>query len=185
MFCPNCGEKLDSPNQRFCASCGSEIGSTPFPEVPQIQTEENQVSTPVSLVPVSESKPIKAEGPGSYSKKVFAFAFFSLVLAVIGFVLEFLAFFRFIIPMYIFPRLPGGPVLLTIALVIHFVGIIFGIVSRISSSKARKLEIENTLEKVGRVFAILGIIANFIPLVIINIVLLIISVPFSPPPGPL
>jgi hypothetical protein len=184
MFCPNCGEKLESQNQRFCASCGSRLQFTPIPEVPQEIPGEIQVTTPASTISVSESIPMKKDSQGSYSKRTFAFGFLSLVLAGIGFILEFLAFFRFVIPIYVFPRLPSGPWLLIIALCLHMVGIIFGVISKVSSSKARTHEIENALEKVGRVFGILGIIANAIPIVVINIALVIFNVPYSPPPGP-
>ncbi|MFX0008882.1 MAG: zinc-ribbon domain-containing protein [Candidatus Hermodarchaeota archaeon] len=184
MFCPNCGEKLDSPNQRFCSRCGSELQSTPFFDTPQEPVNQVQVST-VQSVPVYETKPIKTGGPGSYSKKVFAFAFLSLVLAGIGFSLDMISFLRFVIPIYVFPRLPSGPIVLIAAMIIHFIGVIFGVVAKANSTKARKYEMENTLERVGKIFGILGIIVNMIPLVVINIGLVIINVPFSPPPGPM
>jgi len=187
MFCPNCGERLDSPNQRFCSRCGSEIQSTitlEFPESPQISTEDTQEAPAAQPVRIYESKSIKVGGPGSYSKRVFVFAFLSLVLAGVGFVLEFLAFFRFVIPIYVFPRLPSLPSLLILAPSLHLIGTVFGIISIVSSSKARKHEVENTLEKVGKVFGILGVIANVIPIVIINIALIFISNPYSLIPGP-
>jgi hypothetical protein len=191
MFCPNCGEKLESPNQRFCSRCGSELQFTPNPEVfegynaTQTPVVETPSPTPVPAAPVYETKPIKTGGPGSYSKKVFAFAFLSLVLAGIGFSLDMISFLRFVIPIYVFPRLPGGPIVLIAAMIVHFIGVIFGVVAKANSTKARKFEMENTLERVGKVFGILGIIVNMIPLVVINIALVIINVPFSPPPGPI
>jgi len=175
MFCPNCGEKLDSQNQRFCASCGSEIQSSIIPEVPELPAEMTQAPPPTPPVPVYESIPIKKGGPGSYSKQVFAFGFLSLVLAGVGFGLEFLAFIRFIAPFSSFPRLPSAPIFWIAALVLHFVGVVFGILSRVSSSKARKHETENPLEKVGSVFGILGIIANIIPMAIVSPLLMIVS----------
>ena len=183
MYCPKCGEKLESQNQEFCPSCGSEILSTLIPEAAQVQTEENQVSTSstVSSVPVSESKPIKVEGPGFYSKMVFTFALLSIVLAVIGFVFEFLKVLRDVIPIYIFPNLPGGPVLWIVALVLHSIGLIFAILSRVFSSKAGKCEMQNTLKKVGSVFGVIGIVQNVIPLVLIPINIVIASIPFYYP----
>jgi hypothetical protein len=168
MFCPNCGEKVDSHDQRFCASCGSEIGSNPIPEVSQVLAEENQVSTLASSIPVSESKQIKTGGPGVYSKKIFPLAFFSLVLAAIGFVLEFLAFLRFVIPFYVFPRLPGGPVLWIVALIFHIVGLLFAIRCRVNNKKAGQFETKNTIATVGSVFGVFGIIANAIPIAILS-----------------
>jgi hypothetical protein len=142
------------------------------------------VPQPAQAVPIYQPKTVKVGGPGSYSKKVFAFSFLSLVLACIGFGLEFLSFIRFTAPIYVFPRLPGGPVLLIAALILHFIGVIFAIVSRVNSRKAREHEIENSLEKVGRVFGILGIIANIIPLVVVNLVLVFYVIPHSAYPMP-
>lgn len=175
MFCPNCGEKLESPNQNFCSRCGSEIHFTPISETPQVLPEETPVTTPISSIPVSESIPIKKGGPGSRSKQTFAFGFLALFLAGVGFGLEWLAFMRFMMPIYIFPRLPGAPIIWVAALVLHFIGVVFGVVSRTNSKKARNLETENPLEKVGNVFGILGIIANIIPMAIVSPLLMIIS----------
>ena len=83
MICPNCGEKLESPNQKFCVSCGSEILYTP--DAPQLKAEENQVSSPVKPIPVYESKSIKVEKPRPHSKKCCAFAMVSLALAIAGY----------------------------------------------------------------------------------------------------
>ena len=108
-----------------------------------------------------------------------------MVIAGVGFGLEGLAFIKFRSSYYVFPRIPNGPILLIAALVVHLVGVIFASISRSNRSKAKKYEFENALEKVGNVFGIFGLIANIIPLVVINIALVVISVPYSPPPGPL
>jgi len=183
MFCPNCGEKLKSQDQSFCASCGSEIQSTPPLEAPQVRAKKNQVSTSstVSSVPVSESKPIKVGGPGFYSKMVFTFALLSIVLAVIGFVFEFLKVLRDVIPIYVFPRIPGGPGLRIIALVLYSIGLIFAILSRVFSSKAGKREMQNTLKRVGSVLGVIGIVQNVIPLVLIPISIVVASMPLYYP----
>lgn len=185
MFCPNCGERLDSPDQRFCSNCGSKLQFTPIPEVPQeVTVVKTPAPPPIQAAPVYDVKPIKKASTGSYSKKTFAFAFLSLVLACVGFGLEYLAFLRSVMYYFMFPRLPAAPVLLIIALIFHFVGIVFAVVSRSNSNKARRLEVENALEKVGKVFGILGLVGNIIPLVVINIALLFLSVPISLPPIP-
>jgi len=62
-------------------------------------------------------------------------------------------------------------ILLIIAAILNITGFVFGILSRTNSSKAGKFEPVNTLEKVGSVFAIFGIIMNSIPIVSIPLIL--------------
>jgi len=162
MFCPNCGEKLESQNQKFCASCGSILSYTP--DAPQLRAEENQASSPVKPIPVYESKPIKTGGPGPHSKKCFAFAFVSIALAIVG--NSFGA--RFFLPTYFFPYYVGlGLERLIIAMVLHIAGLIFGILSRVNTSKAEILEPINALEQFGSVVAVFGIITNAISVVLV------------------
>ena len=175
MFCPNCGEKLDSQNQKFCSSCGSVLLHTP--DAPQLRAVENQVSSTVRSVPVYPSKPINIGGPGPYSKNCFALAIISIALAITGFIFGGINLIRNLLPIYLFPYYPGGPgvglVGLTIAIVLNIGGLIFGILSKVNSSKAGKNEPINTLEKVGSVFAVFGIIINSIFIVAIIVVVII------------
>jgi len=179
MFCKNCGEKLESQNQKFCVSCGSVVLHTP--DAPQLRAEENQVSSTDRSIPVYESKTIKIEGPGFYSKMVFAFALLSIVLAVIGLVFEFLKVLRDVIPIYVFLRIPGGLELWIIALVLHSIGLLLAILSMVFSSKAGKHEVQNTLKKVGSIFGVIGIVQNVIPLVLIPISIIVASLSFHYP----
>lgn len=180
MFCPNCGEKLENPSQRFCASCGSEIQATlslEISEAPQIPVEKTPAPPPTPPVPVYESKQIKPGGIGSHSKKCFAFS-----LVAIGFFVAGLSFgagsiIRIFVPLYYFPYLPGGPGRWIIAFVLHVIGFIFGIVSRASSAKASRREASNGLQKVGSVFGVFGIVLNVIPLLIIPIAIAFNSMP--------
>ena len=174
MFCPNCGEKLESQDQKFCPSCGSTISLTPTPDAPQVTPEENQVSTPSTVSSISVNS-TKVGGPGPYSKKVFYFACVSIVFVIVGFVLEYYSFIRFIMPIYLFPNLPGGPLLWIVALVFQAVGLIFAIVSRVNNKKAGDLEPKNPLRAVGSVFGIFGIVLNAIPLAIILPVMIIMT----------
>ena len=180
MFCKNCGKKLESQNQKFCVSCGSVVLHTP--DAPQLRAEKNQVSSTVRSVPIYDSKPIKVEAPGFYSKIAFTFALLSIVLAVIGFVFEFLKVLRDVIPIYVFLRIPGGPELWIIALVLNSIGLIFAIISRVFISKAGKCEMQNTLKKVGSVFGVIGIVQNVIPLILIPINIVIASTLIHYPP---
>jgi len=53
MFCPNCGEKVESQNQKFCSGCGSELSNTPdAAQASQLRAEENQASPIVRSVPI-------------------------------------------------------------------------------------------------------------------------------------
>ncbi len=177
MFCPNCGEKLKSQDQSFCASCGSEIHSTPPPEAPQVRAEEKQVSSPVISVPVYPSKPVKVGGPGSHSKKSFAFAIVSLALACVGYAFGASIFRGILFPYsYYYPYYSFRVIGLIIAVILNITGLIFGILSRTNSSKARISEPINTLEKLGSVFAIFGIVINSIPLVVVSIILIIMLI---------
>jgi len=173
MFCQNCGEKLESKEQKFCASCGSVItNAQDAPQAPQLKAEEKQVSSPVKSAPVYESKPINVGGPGPHSKKTLAFAIVSLVLGGIGFAFGGIYFMRMFNP-YSYYYIPLGPIGLIVGGILNVTGLIFGILSRTNCSKARKIEPVNTLEKVGSVFGIFGIIVNSIPVVVLLVLLII------------
>ena len=175
MFCQNCGEKMESKEQKFCASCGSEVSDTPgAPQAPPLKVEENKVPSPVKSAPVYESKPINVGGPGPHSKKTLAFAIVSLVLGGIGFAIGGMYFMRMLNPYYYYyPYMLLGPISVIVAGILNVTGLIFGILSRTNCSKARKTEPVNTLEKVGSVFGIFGIIVNSIPVVVLLVLLII------------
>ena len=182
MFCQNCGEKLESKNQKFCASCGSAFPHAPDP--PQLKVEENQAASTVRSVPVYEPKPIKVGGPGPHSQRCFAFAIVSIALAIAGFIFGGNSFFRFFMSSIFYPYylggLGGGLVGIIIAIILNIVGLIFGILSRVNSRKAGEIEPINTLEKFGSVVSVFGIIINIIPLVIIPLIFLVVPFLFMP-----
>ena len=181
MFCQNCGEKMESKEQKFCASCGSEISDTPgAPQAPPLKVEENKVPSPVKSVPVYESKPINVGGPGPHSKKTLAFAIVSLVLGGIGFAFGGIFFMRMLSPFYYYysPFYSFGYIGLIVGGILNVTGLIFGILSRTNCSKARKTEPVNTLEKVGSVFGIFGIIVNSIPVVVLLVMLIILLISY-------
>jgi len=176
MFCQNCGDKI-SKIQKFCASCGSAVSNTP--DAPQLEVEENQVSIPVKSVPVYESKTINVGGPGPHSKKTFAFAIVSLALAGVGFAFGGIYFIRMLTPYYyyLYPYASFGIIGLIVGVILNITGLIFGILSRTNCSKARKFEPVNTLEKVGSVFGVFGIVINSIFIVLIPIILITSVIP--------
>jgi hypothetical protein len=175
MFCPNCGEKLDNPNQKFCAHCGSEVQITPSPEVfdgydatkaPVLKTPS---PPPVPAAPVYEAKPIKPKGTGSYSRKSLAFALiwpiFFVIALYIGFI--FIVFRSFSYSPYI----PRNPALWIVPLVLHLISLIFSIASKVNSNKARIYEDRNGLQKTGSILSVFGIVLNAIFLVIVPIMM--------------
>jgi hypothetical protein len=173
MFCPNCGEKLESTFQKFCSSCGSELFNTPdTPQAPQLRAEEKHVSPPVRPAPVYESKTIRVGGPGPHSKRCFAFAIVSLGLVGVAYFYGGSNLFRIFTPYYYYYYSFGMVGFIT-TIIVHIAGLVFGILSRTNSSKAGKFEPINTLEKVGSVFGVFGIVINSIFIVSILIVVII------------
>jgi len=184
MFCPNCGEKLESLYQKFCSSCGSEIQSTLIPEAPitpQPIAVKPQVPSPASSVPVYDSKTIKAGRIGPQSRLGFSFALVAIAFFIAGLIFGGTLILRILMPVYIYPYLPGGPGLWIIAFILHIIGFVFGIISRVTSSKAGKDEPDNGLQKVGSVFGVFGIILNLIPLVLIPIMIAVANRPYYDP----
>lgn len=180
MFCPNCGEKLVSPNQNFCAHCGSEIQATPVPEVSK-RPQEPVVKTPIPpqapAVPVYMSKPIKTRGIGRYSKKSFVFALIWPGFFIAGSYTGFISMiFRSFSYSPYSPRIPG---FLLVPIVLHLLGLIFSINSRVNSSRARKFEAENGLQKAASIISVFGIVLNAIFLVL-GVILMGLSIAIIP-----
>ncbi|KKN24754.1 hypothetical protein LCGC14_0891600 [marine sediment metagenome] len=198
MFCPSCGEKLTDPDQAFCSKCGSEIGapleppqktsqsppvSTYIPISQQISTKTSQPPPESTSVQVYQPKSVKKEkgGPGPYSIKCLIFALISIGLSISGLVIGSSSMISSIMPMMgiAFGFLPR----LILAIVLNIIGLIFGIISRVNSSKAGELEPVNTVEKIGSILAIFGIIINAIAIalaLIIAPILFFVSDSFGP-----
>jgi len=163
MFCPNCGKRVEIPNQKFCLNCGSELPFVPeilqSPHSPQITQKDVSVQ-------VSERKPVQIRGP--HSKRTLGFGVASLVIAYTlynigaGYIIE-------PISNYYFPRLI--PIVFIVLSIFHSLGLIFGIASKINNQQAREMESMNTFIKVGNVLGIIGIIINTIFLVICFVII--------------
>jgi len=158
MFCQNCGAKLEMENQRFCQNCGSEIFSEY--ETPQIITEIDQNKTTTESIPIPQYGTTLKKGgePGPYSKRCLGFGIVSLIIGVITFNIG----STFITDLFFY--FPTGRIFIGLAIV-HVAGIIFGILSRVNSGKAKELEPESTILKAGSVLGIIGLVINSILLV--------------------
>ena len=165
MYCPNCGEKIETPNQNFCPNCGNELPKNSGK--PQLRSEEIQSKSPIG----SESIGYKIQeqkiyaAPGFHSRKCLGFALSSFIMGIItGAIGLVILIFLFII----------GSILL---LIVHSIGLTLGILAKKHSKEAAKIEPPNSAEKAGSVFAVFGIIINAILMgidVIFTIVFLII-----------
>jgi hypothetical protein len=150
MYCPNCGEKIETPNQNFCPNCGSELPKN-F-EKPHIRAEEIQTKSPSGPESMGYifQEPKMNVTPGLHSRKCLSFALSSFIMGVITAVIGLLILiFLFII----------GSILL---LIVHIIGLRFGILAKRHSKEAAKIEPPNSAEKAGSVFAVFGIITNAI-----------------------
>ena len=177
MYCPNCGENLREPNQRFCHNCGSKLSNNS--EAFQITSERDQY-TQITLkpsrqvytdVPDIQQKPVGKGRVGRHSKKCLGFAITSLGIAAVGFYIAFIVYM--FLRLWIFdPSITRRIIWWTVIASIHLVGLTFGSSSRTHSKHAKNLEPVNTVEKVGSALGIVGIIINAIAMGIFFILLL-------------
>ena len=161
MFCPNCGQELKDPNQKFCQNCGSVI--QPTSGAPRSQ------QAPVFADPATQQKPVKEGRPGSHSKKCLAFSIPSIAMAVAMLAIAGLLRLFYLLGM----PLPLFIMGVIIGIIINIVGLTFGVFSRINGKEATKSEPENAVETVGSIFAIFGIIGNAILIIVALIVVAI------------
>ena len=172
MFCAYCGVRLTNPNQKFCHNCGKVIENRTISKTLQLKPEGTQyLPTAVSVpthgymnIPAFQNIPVNEEGrPGPLSVKCFVFALVSIGIVIFALILGG--------GVFLFLRIFGvrgtffnimGIIIWIIVIIAQFVGLIFGIQSRKNSKKAVSIEPRNTIEKLGSVFGIIGIIVNAI-----------------------
>jgi len=192
MFCPDCGSKIEDPNQNFCPNCGRKIPrvqETPQPEPtyqrPSYQQPTYQPPTPnysyqrpsttssQAPPPTNYQSPpsttyrspypqprVKPVGdPERFSKISLGLAIPSAIFIIIGLYAGFFTF-MFTRSGY-FGLIPWIGVL-----VVHSIGLIFGIISVVNAKKAERLELANAIQKAGNVIGILGLIFNSILLAV-------------------
>ena len=178
MYCPNCGEYLREPNQRFCHNCGSKLSDNS--EAFEMTNEMNQYAQTTlkpseqlyTDVPVIQQKPVVKGGVGTHSKKCLGFAITSIAIAGVGLYLTFLIFILSRFWIYA-PNISRRIFWWTVIGSVHLVGLSFGSSSRTHSKHAKNLEPVNTVEKVGNALGIVGVIINAIAIGIFFILLLI------------
>ncbi|MFX1591348.1 MAG: zinc-ribbon domain-containing protein [Promethearchaeota archaeon] len=167
MYCKNCGAKLELENQRFCQNCGSEIKTAI--KTTQTRSKIEEYKTTPTSPSFPEYHTLKKEGgSGPYSKRCLGFGIVSLIIALTTFDIGttiLTELFYYIIMRRVF-------IGLTVA---HVVGLIFGIISRVSGGKAKVLEPESSILKAGNVLGVIGIVFNSI-LMIIAIVMSVIYI---------
>ncbi len=167
MYCPNCGTKLENPNQKFCQECGAQIPSTSEPITSDTQATMSEYAIPPTTQSSFQTKPEPAPpstaAQTSYkytiedSKKALGFGLPSLLIAVISLIV--------LPPFVLFPYLFGSAIIiLPVALGLHGLGLLFGILGTVFGSKASDYEPENGMQKAGMAFAIIGIILNSLSL---------------------
>lgn len=186
MFCPNCGTELKIPNQKFCVQCGNDL--TIISETSQSRTDSTQyLAIPrTKPIPADNYIPIKKQErgiPGLHSKKCLGFALVSIGIGIFAYYFGSYAmsyiFLRSIFPFSYFDYSESEIrrvllILLIIVTCLHVFGLTLGILSRVESRKAEKLEPINSVEKAGSVFGIFGIITNSIALIVSLIMAVII-----------
>ena len=69
------------------------------------------------------------------------------------------------------PYMPRNPSLWMVPLILHVIGLVFSILSKVNSRKARTFEGENGLQKAGSIISVFGIVLNVIFLVVVPIMM--------------
>lgn len=186
MYCPNCGKESKIPNQKFCIHCGNDL--TIISKTSQSRTDSSQyLAIPRSkAVPVVNYIPASKQErgiPGSHSKKCLGFALISIGIGLFAYYFGSYAMsYIFLRSIFQFSNFGYSEseierilsILLVIVIFLHVFGLSLGILSRVESKKAGKLEPINSIEKAGSVFGIFGIITNVIALIVSLIMVFII-----------
>ncbi|MFO7795598.1 MAG: zinc-ribbon domain-containing protein [Promethearchaeati archaeon] len=186
MYCPMCGAKLESEDQKFCQNCGSEIinpsetqiektepSSTeePAPKIKETKPEEPSIEDKESEITTkdySSQKPEEKDLASNYAGKCLAYAIISIIIfgiysGMISFRGE-----RITSGGSYYPIL--GLVFTVITLILSIIGLIFATSSRKISKKASELDPDNTVEKVGSSLAIVGLVLNIIGIIMTVVV---------------
>jgi len=186
MYCPICGAKLESEDQKYCQNCGSEIitpSETQIEKTEQSSTEEQSPQmkenkleelttqdqeSEIKTKDYSSQTPEEKDLASNYAGKCLAYAIISIIIfgiysGMISFRIE-----RITSAGSYYPIL--GLVFTVITLILSIVGLIFATSSRKISKKASELDPDNTVEKVGSSLAIVGLVLNIIGIIMTVVV---------------
>lgn len=168
MFCNNCGKEIDK-DQKYCPHCG------------------NKITRPAKPSETSGFSVEKEEGSKkSNSIKCFVFGIIAASCAAVAFFGGGSVLFRMIVNHYgnyqVILETPSLFILLigtiTSIYIFHILGVIFGVLARSSSKKAKDTEMENGLRKAGNILGLLGLIFNILGLIIITSLILFVLAVF-------
>lgn len=158
MSCPSCGAQLEISNQHFCQKCGSELPG--FSKSSELE-QKSSLSPENQKFYQLQQKSVRLSYSRHLSKRCLGFGIVSLILAVITFNMG----SSLIMEPSVFYFLSRQNVFISISLA-HLVGLMFGIVSRIFSKRAKMSEPSNTAMKAGSTLGSLGLILNIILMIV-------------------
>ncbi|MFX1375911.1 MAG: hypothetical protein ACFFA0_08885 [Promethearchaeota archaeon] len=153
MFCQNCGSELEIENQRYCQECGSEILYVSQRSQTPIRMTQNTAIN--SSIPIPQYTTFVKKGGPASSQSNISFGF-GLVSLIIGLITLYIGLNIRGITYFYTPR----PMFLVGLNVARVIGIIFAIISIISSGIAKGMESDNALLNKGIVMGIIGLAIN-------------------------
>lgn len=185
MFCSVCGSELYDPDQKYCHNCGIGIRINARRPQPQAKPTHYMYKTKMQSSPEYRDlkpSPIGITGIGNHSKKSLGFGITSLGIVLIGFIIAsgiFIYPFSYVL-FYVFNF--GGPMGFIGITILNFVGLIFGILSRVNKISAERVESDNGILKAGSYIGLIGLILNAIALSLDFLIPLILYGVFIPIP---
>jgi len=168
LYCPQCGEKLESSDQKFCKHCGADLRT-------DIGTSDSPVSAIKEKTILKQSKRCFILGLSSVGIAII-FIIIGLALILIlrnsvqsSFNISYTSYY-FDEELKLVTEVFG-----LVAILSSIAGCSLGIISRMIRQKFRATKSKNLLIDMGGVFAILGIVLNIIAIVI---ALILMYLPF-------
>lgn len=152
MSCPNCGAQLEMPNQKFCQDCGSMLPDfTKSSDLAQNFVASQETRNYLQL----QQKHTKMSNPRTRSKASLVFGIVSIIIAMT----TFNAGSSLFMEPYILP-LSMRLIIIQSFGILNIVGLVFGIISKIFNTQAKKMESLNKAMKAGNILGIIGLILN-------------------------
>jgi len=203
MFCPNCGEKIESSNQKFCQNCGAKLNLIKK-TTPEVSSEKVAPSRKVSS---KKEEPIGEDTIRSYKFGLTSFIL-SIITVVIGILFIFIIRFSvkvtyyFDIDLYYLLTFPDeliedilefyfpfyfredyylesymailGNILGVVFIITGIAGLVLGILSIVIRRKAIRTEAKNKKINTAGFFGVFGLVLSIIA-IIIAIILLVMT----------